>query len=58
MPKIDLTPQWALAKNKIDYIHTRIMRVGKTAKDKANGTQRFHKNRRVWDNGSRTWVKV
>jgi hypothetical protein len=37
---------------------TGVMRPGKTRADKANGSQRFHKNRRVWDGSSRSWVKA
>ena len=40
----------------------KVMRVGKTAKDKANGHIAYKKNRRVWDSGSKVsegkWVKV
>ncbi len=33
------------------------IRTGKTAKDKANGHIAYKKNRRVWDNVDRVWVK-
>ena len=38
-------------------------RIGKTAKDKAAGTQRFHQNRRIWtgkgpDDPAGRWVKA
>lgn len=34
-----------------------VFRPGKTKADKANGSQRFHKNHRVWDSSSRSWIK-
>ena len=34
-----------------------VMRVGKTARDKAKGHQPYKKNRRVWDDKA-GWVKV
>lgn len=38
--------------------HTCEMRVGKTARDKANGHVAYQKNRRVWDNVAHKWVKL
>lgn len=35
-----------------------VFRPGKTAVDKARGVQRFHKNRRTWDDREHRWVKV
>lgn len=36
--------------------HYNVARPGKTAIDKANGSQRFKPNRRVWD--GKGWVKA
>ena len=35
-----------------------IMRVGKTARDKANGHVAYKKNRRLWDDKDHVWNKV
>ena len=47
---------------KDEFGKPREMRVGKTAKDKANGHVAYKKNRRVWSDGSKgtpgQWVKV
>lgn len=37
---------------------SRVMRVGKTARDKAKGHVPYVKNRRIWDKQDRMWVKV
>ena len=38
--------------------HARDMRIGKTARDKANGHVAYQKNRRVWDEELRKFVKA
>lgn len=38
--------------------HKREMRVGKTARDKANGHVAYQKNRRVWDDKLCKFVKA
>lgn len=35
-----------------------VARPGKTKKDKANGSQRFHPNRRIWDDKEKRWLKI
>lgn len=34
------------------------IRLGKTARDKANGHVAYQKNRRVWDQKDHAWAKV
>lgn len=48
----------AVKNEKGQIITLGVARPGKTKRDLANGMIPHRKNRRVWDNGSKTWVKV